>query len=386
MYACKEAENVKAPGDVIPRCLSHSNNEIGVHWLRISFNYKDLQKVKEFVGHFYSDNDSDGYGLWSYDSRIIWASGVSLNYDRENERCQRVHKGRITLDVPGSACDLLTAPDLVLFIEGAFSMGGKCTRIDIFFDDYQRLIEVTELAKLARRGDFSKFISWHIKESGYRSDGKRGKLGDDGTQIKRKAGLTYSEVSFGSRGSTGSGKYLRIYDKLLESGGKFDCIRWEVEFSQRKAQEVFMVLAGTSGDMDIFATICGALIGGCINFVHRNGDRNIGRLDVYEFWDLITKSLGKLTIRIEKKKNTLTGVIEWTERQVAPSLACVRKSFVSDQKFFAWVTDILDDGESRMNANQRQIVKRFEGSMNYDPKTCDEKQESDYVRLTCSVS
>ena len=100
---------------------------------------------------------------------------------------------------------------------------------------------------------------------------------------------------------------------------------------------------------------------------------------------MIKESLGELSIWIRKKKNTLTGVIEWTERQVSPSLACVRKSFASDQEFIAWIMCMSDEGESRWNANQRQIVSQYEGSMHYDPKINEQQQESDYVRLTCNV-
>lgn len=367
MYACKEAETGITPRDVIRGVNSHYCNEVGLHWLRISFNQKDLKQIKSWINNFFGESDSDGYGLWSYDSRFIWPSGASLSYDSDKERCQTVHRGRFTFELPGRACDELTAPDMLLLIEGFERFGGLCTRIDIFFDDYDRLVEPSDLHEVIDRYDYSGFKMAHKKQTL--------KCGD----------LAHDEVMFGRRGQNGSGKYLRVYDKDLESDGEKNCVRWEVEFSQRKSQEVFTVLAGVSGDLEAFATICGALIGGCINFVHRNGDRNIGRLDVYEFWELITESLGKLSIRIEKKKNTLTGVIEWTERQVAPSLACVRKSFVSDQKFFAWVVDMLDESESRMNANLRQILKRFQGSMNYDPKTNEERQESEYVRLTCSV-
>lgn len=386
MEACKDAKNVNAPGDVIPRCYSHTSNTVGVHWLRISFDYKDLEKVKGWVNQFYGENDSDGYGLWSYDSRIIWSVGTSLNYDADKERCQRVHKGRITLDVPGRACDELTAPDLLLFIEGLYSFGGKCTRIDVFFDDYNRIVEVTELSKLARRGDFTNFISWHIRESGYRADGKRGKRGESGKRIKRKAGLSYSEVSFGSRGSTGSGTYMRIYDKWLESDGEMNCIRYEDEFSQDKAHKVFKQLAACRGSLNAFATICGAIIAGNISFVRRTGEKNIGRLDVYEFWEEIKEILGgELSVRIKKKVNTLTGIVSWTERQVAPSLACIRKVFVSDQKFFSWIMDLVDDGKSRMNANQRNIANQYAGSMNFDRKINQQQQEADYLNAICSV-
>lgn len=367
MEACKEVQTGENPRTVIRGCNSQKCNEVGVHWLRISFYYKQLEQILAFVSTFFGECDFDCNGVLGYDDRCFWPSGVTLNYDSDPKRRQKNHRNRITLDCRGSACDMLTVPDLLLLIEGCDRFGGVVTRLDVFFDDYDRIVEPSDLYDVIDRNDFSGFRMAHKK------------------QTLKSGKVVHNEVMFGRRGDMGSGKYLRIYDKYLESKGEKDCVRLECEFTQHKAQQVFKVLAGCDGNIETFATICGALIVGCITFVHRNGDRNIGRLDVYEFWELITKSLGKLVIRTEKKENTLTGVIEWTERQVSPSLACVRKSFVSDQKFFAWVIDMLDEGESRMNANQRQIVKRYEGSMNYDPKINEQQQESDYVRLTCSV-
>ena len=367
MAACKDAKTGENPRTVIRGCNSQKSNEVGIHWLRISFNYKQLEQIIIFISGFFGECDSDGHGKLGYDDKYFWPSGVTLNYDSDPERRQKNHKGRITLDVRGSACDELTVSDLLVLIEGSDCLGGVSSRNDIFFDDFGRSVEPSDLHDVIDRNDFSGFRMAHKKQTS-----KSGKV-------------VHDEVMFGRRGDMGSGKYLRVYDKNLESKGEIDCIRWECEFTQRKAQQVFKALAGCEGNIEAFATICGALIGGCINFVHKTGDKNICRLDVYEFWELITDTLGKLFIRIEKKINTLTGVIEWTERQVAPSLACVRKSFVNEQKFFAWVTDTLDEGESRFNARQRQIVSQYEGSINYDQKVNEQQQESDYVRLICSV-
>lgn len=350
MEAGRDAKLGISPRNVIRGVNSHLYNEVGVHWLRISFNHKDLQEVKTWVERFWGSCDLDGFGLWSYDSRYFWPSGVSLNYDRDLERSQAVHRGRITLDCPGRACDMLTAPDLLLLIESSFALGGQCSRTDIFFDDYSRIVTPDQLHEVIECNDYSGFKKSHIKQtfSGH--------------------SLVHDEVMFGRRGQNGSGKYLRVYDKCLESEGEKDCIRWEVEFSDKKAQSVFEILAGCGGEIEAFVGICGALVGGCITFVHRTGDRNIKRLEVYEFWEIITELLGKLKIRIEKKETSLTGVIEWTEKQVAPSLACIAKAFVDLHEFMRWIRDVVDDGESRLNAKQRDIVRESGGCMKYNRK------------------
>jgi hypothetical protein len=353
---------------VIRGLNSQTANESGVHWLRISFNRKDLSQITQWLCGFYGDYDQDGYGLWSYDSRYYWPSGVSLNYDSDQYRAERVHKNRITLDCPGSACDTLTPSDLLLLIESCFTFGGKASRLDSFFDDYGRTVTPDELHDVVKSKHYSGFKKAHIKQTW------------DGPE------LDHNEVMFGRRGQNGCGKYLRVYDKNLESNGAKDCVRWEVEFSGDKAHKAFTVLAGTSGNIEAFAGICGALVGGCINFVHRTGDKNLDRLDVYEWWQIITETLGKLRIRTEQKPSTLIGVMQNIEYQYAPSLACVAVAFKSEFDFFNWFRDILDIGENRFNARQRDIVKQFAGTMGYKPKINQQVAENRYVNAMRSES
>lgn len=361
------------PGYVIPGCNSQKANSVGIHWQRYSFDFKDLGDVAAFVSQFYGDYGIDEYCTLNYTTRFIWSNGVSLNYDADPERRKRLHRDRITLDVPGSACDELTCPDLLLLMDGCQELGCKSTRLDVFFDDYERSVTMDELRDAAAQGDYSMFNV--TSENRTRN---RTQKGNDG--------VVYDAVTFGRRASKGSGAFLRVYDKNLESNGESNCIRWELELTQHKAEKVFKYLAGCDGNMDVFAVVCGAIIGGCITFVHRTkraGDKNIIRLAEYDWWAAIKKTLGALSIRIAKKTNTLTGTIEWVERQVAPSLALIHKAFRSQQDYFNLMCHLLEVGESRMNYNQRQIAKQNAGCLTYNRKFNKEKQERDYLDAMC---
>ncbi|MBA7536644.1 hypothetical protein ES705_28908 [subsurface metagenome] len=370
MIACKDAKMANL-GNVIPRCDCQNSNPVGVHWLRNSFDYEILEKVKAWVSNFFGESTLKDYGKLSYGRHYAWESGVSLCFDSDPEHNPGSHRGRMTLDVPGKACDELTAPDLLLFMEGCQALGCKCTRLDVFWDDYNWTVSLEELRRIVDEGDFSMF---QISSENRTRNRTR----------KENDGLLYDAVTFGRRGCKGSGKYLRVYDKNLESKGESNCIRWECEFSQEKAQEVFTWLVGADGNLDVFATLCGSLVGGCINFVHRTGDNHIARLDVYEWWQEIIDLLGVLSVRVAKKKNTLTGTIEWVEKQVSPSLALVRKAMRSEQDFYNLICHLLEVGESRMNTNQRQIAERNAGSLVYDRKFNKEKQRSDYLNAMCA--
>ncbi|GAI64521.1 unnamed protein product [marine sediment metagenome] len=258
-------------------------------------------------------------------------------------------------------------------MEGCQELGGTCSRIDIFWDDYDRTVNPKDLWDVIDKDDYSIFQVASKNQTRNRTH-------------KQNDGLVCDEVSFGRRGSKGSGAYLRVYDKKLESNDECNCVRWELELTDVKAQKVFTRLAGVCGDLECFAIICGALVGGCINFVHRTqrtGDKNLSRLEPYDWWERITKLLGKMSIRIAKKQNTLTGMMEFQERNMSPSLACIRRAFKSEQDFYNWSRKILDDGYERMNANQRQIAKQNTGCLVYNRKCNREKQKSDYLNAMC---
>ena len=349
----------KNPRNVIRGLHSHIQNQIGIHWLRISVLRQHLKILSHFCDECFGDSVRDGFGLWSYDSRYSWANGASLNYDGTIERSESVHKGKVTLDIPGKALDEM--PDLQNFLNRLVPLQPACSRIDIYFDDYQRIISPDGLKKIVDKKDFSGFREINIKQR------KRGIAGENAMDI------IHDEIDFGRRGQNGCGKYLRVYDKNLESDGEKNCIRWEIEFTKERAQRVFDILCRTKS-LESFVTITGSLIGGAIAFVHREskGEKNIGRLSVYDFWKKIIELLGEVSIRVPCKKQDMVGMYRFIYRQVSPTLACLRDTFLSDNDFFNFLLDVLAEGELKMSQRQINLAKANKRSLRYiDGRVCD---------------
>jgi len=242
--------------------------------------------------------------------------------------------------------DAIRELDLHLFLLSLRQFSPSCTRIDVFFDDYNRMNTPTGIHEIIKNRDYSGFRKGQLKQ---RFDGGR---------------MIHDEVDFGTRGDNGSGKYLRVYDKALESDGEKNCIRWEVEFSKERAHKVFDKLS-QAASIEAFATMCGSLVAGSIEFVHRNGDKNIGRLEVYDFWKKIKDLLGTVVIRVSIKTTDIGGMYKWVYRQVSPTLACLRGTFFDESDFLEWLFDVLDEG--KVNMSQRQIIlaKKNKMSLRY---------------------
>lgn len=111
---------------------------------------------------------------------------------------------------------------------------------------------------------------------------------------KRNGELKGDTLYFGGRGKNGGGKYLRIYNKTLESKGVVDSVHWECECSKKKAQHAFFKLSQCA-----FASLLVGLIGGCIDFVERK-DKNLGRATRFEWWQSIVDLLGRVVLRNAK--------------------------------------------------------------------------------------
>lgn len=366
MLKLNDFQDVK-PGTVIPGSNQRKANRTGVHWLRNSFDFKQLEDVKKMVSTFYGDPEINYRGILSYSTRHVWPAGVSLCFDEDPGLRQRAHRNRITLDIPGSACDELSESDLLLLLEYIQKLNGSCSRLDVFFDDYNHTVSLNQLRKVIDKKDFSMFRLASKNETIDRTK-------------KENGGKTYDAVSFGRRGSAGGGKYFRIYDKNLESKGKEDCIRWEMEFTQDHADKVFGYLAGCSGHVDSFVVMCGAMVASNILFVHRTGDNNVRRLKVYDWWEKIREILGStLRIRIAKKKCTLKGMIDWAERQVSSTLAVISKSLKTDRDYYEWMEHIIENGTDKMSNRQCQIAEQNAGSMIFNNKCNREKDEVSFL-------
>lgn len=347
MLAQKELKTGNPPRGVLRGVNSQTQNEVGIHWLRISIPRQYLSKLKSYCSFYFGEAVQDGYGLWSYTDRYGWSNGASLYYDSNIARSDSVHKGKCTLDIPGKALDAIAELDLHLFLLSLRQFRPSCTRIDVFFDDYNRTNTPTGIHEIIKARDYSGFRKGQLKQRF-----------DNGEMI-------HDEVDFGTRGDNGSGKYLRIYDKALESDGKKDCIRWEVEFSKERSHKVFDKLS-ECGSVDAFATLCGSLVAGSITFVHRNGDKNIGRLEVYSWWREIQELLGTVVIRVSIKKVDIGGLYRWVYRQVSPTLACLRDTFVDEVDFMNWLFDVLAEGELNMSQRQKNLAKAEKRNLRYD--------------------
>jgi len=185
--------------------------------------------------------------------------------------------------IPGAACGLITTPRLLELID---RIGVTCSRIDIATDFHDGVAEglIGELIDDAGQELGAGFRAWEAR------------------QPRRGAEFVGDAINIGKRGKDGSGRYVRCYDKGLEQGtmprGKH--VRYETEYANEAAQQVYMALIGASGPRRALAEFA---LGG-IAMVHRaKFDRRKGATPTAA-WKWLEDAVGEaqLVVRIETKR------------------------------------------------------------------------------------
>ncbi len=331
--------------------------QIGIHWLRGTVHHRErawlIDRLKLYFGTEYEELER---GFWSYDRILRWPSGVMLLFNSTEEGLA-TNNGRIAVEIPGFACDLLSTMHLGQLMWFLDKHQFQCARFDLYYDDYRR--------RITPRALYNTVYELPDDDAGpaIRNDFQRFRVITPGWKGKGKQGLIENMVTFGRRGSFGSGAFLRIYDKWLESRGLVNAIRYEIELCQLKAKRAFADVVDAFGmDSDGAAMLrkCGRIIGGSIDFCKRTdraGDKNLERLERFSWWQSILTEIGQAKLAGKKVIRTIEKAVEWVDRQVIGTL-----QMISTAKGKAeYVAHIVEKciGQDRLRLHHQRTIDEY---------------------------
>lgn len=179
-------------------------------------------------------------------------------------------------------------------------LGVRPTRIDLTVDIPTTWVEMEHVHEAARAGQVHGFRKY-----------------DPRRPIKNMATgeLAGDTAYFGSRGGDGSGKFVRFYSKGLESGGRLNATRFEVEASGDIARGWVEVLLSR---VDRFWEKAGSLAVGAIDFVDRSGaHRHRDRFTRLTWWDRVVSLARAARVHLERQPSSLQRSAEWVQDQLA---------------------------------------------------------------------
>ena len=212
-------------------------------------------------------------------------------------------KDYVLVDVNGGMCGLLTPADRVRLLSRLLALGGRATRLDIALDYKEgtagdvisRVIESCAAGELTG-ARFNKTVA---SKSG-----------------REDAGRT---VYLGKRGSAGSGRMVRVYDKGAESNDApvGEWTRWEAVLSGQIAASTAVVVA-CAADPDVVML---EIALGCMDFREvKPGETALSRRPRVAWFAEFIRGVTPEKVVARPVSSSVDGYCRWMKRCVVPQL------------------------------------------------------------------
>lgn len=283
---------------VSPPLVTRGVNSQGplVDWLRFTGPVEKLDEVRLIIKDYFGELcEGSAGGRYKNSQKIGSASGIFWGSGLENL------KDRLMVELTGSTLGELELSTTVDLIKQLSALNLKSTRIDIAVDLFEELDLVQIVRDSISRGELV-----HAKTvedyQGYTS-----------TECTRDG------LSIGKRGKNGSGRYVRIYDKGVQTKtrSKGEWIRWEVEFGHSTAAFVMLSVLNCTNEQAAKRLL--ELLYGAIDF-REPSDTNLNRRRRVGWYQALINSLSPQLIKTVKHRPDLVGYKSWVSKAVLPKL------------------------------------------------------------------
>jgi hypothetical protein len=224
-------------------------------------------------------------------------------------------------------------------------LGFKANRVDSSWDDYKKRVMPLDVAMVVMAFDVAQFLPHTFRFI-------------FGGLWEQQWGQT---MYLGTPGSD-SGALARVYRKDVESEGKIDAVRWEIQYRGEKAQIAWKALMSANDAAGLSAGLA-SLVSGCVDFPMRAGTTRCGNLDRLErhpWWVEIQAELAepqRVTVppkpapTIEKKRAYIRDFVAGTFKAIEITFEALDKASgrVEARKWLRKVVDeaVLSKGNKR---------------------------------------
>lgn len=321
--------------------------ELRIDWVTASATLPSLEAVKECMADIaYLFNEDGGLviqegrgflvGIY-YNNSAYTPAGSKFGW-RHDEVSNTY---RVLTSIPANVLSRVHQEILLSNLRRMSKVWGfKPSRLDIAVDDYgKRLIPANIHAAIQ-----------NYDVTGCRRNNMQTIWNSDG-------GWTFS---FGSRQSN---KYVRIYNKSVESKGLIDSYRIEAEYHDASAKVIWDFIVGhdNKAAVDFLREV--AL--GAIDFRKQvPGESAIERRPRLDWWQEFldaANAFGGFRISVPRPRPALAKKMAWLKRQVATSLALIREVFKrTPGKFADYLDELFREGESRLGDVEQAIIRLHE--------------------------
>lgn len=339
---CQAGASGAPQTDQAPRMVTRGANRetLNIGWLRGSLPCANMDSAMELLRAFYGDPEYQDKGAFFRNHRFKWEGSVILAFDRAGEDGA---DDLIVIDIPATPIESLSVSERGLLLTGLKALGFSASRVDVSWDDFAKRILPEQVYDIAMKGHIAYVQFCELISSG------------------RVGGPRATTCYLGKRGQNGGGKCVRIYRKDLESEGEIDAIRWEVEYSQDRAEKAFNALAATRDDQEL-ALMIGKLVGGSCDFrdkdyaTFKSSGGHLKDAPQYEWWVSILNELGSLKLAPERIESTIGSAMAAFTYQWKKTLANIRefKRELKQKDFMYWLQSVIEEGREQLGKKHKR--------------------------------
>lgn len=264
-----------------------SREVVGIDWISLTGPKEELNTVASMVASHFGPGIPGPGNKYRRGGSYVYADGVKILFDDEwkSNPC-------LSIDIPGQALSRMEGEDAVQLL-GALLRGRQCTRLDTYIDFIS--VDAGKIELIDRI-----IVSCSAKElTGAKVWAPIRKY--------NQLDLVGNGVTMGERGKKGSGRFVCLYDKGLQSKTmpKDSWIRWETRFSGGLAEAAaHMVL-----DAEDWVTTLAQITYGAVDFRENNGSREIARRPRMKWFDELLNGIEPVRMRAT---NLCTSFANWT--------------------------------------------------------------------------
>lgn len=321
--------------------------ECGIDYLRGTVPIRYSMDIRTLISKCFDldlnlvkDRNGQPLGTGFYKLRFTSEHGINvmaLNRSIDDSSTDQ----HCLIDIPGkSLARIDTQAQADFFLELAF-LEFNCTRIDIKADDYSKTI-TPQLAMIASQDG---------NKTGFRRFSYQ--------QDDRGAGTFYA----GLRGRNGGGKFVRIYDKWLQSDGEIDAVRIELEASSAKAVDIFCSL--TTLEISHWPDFIRGVFDAALSFKDRTEQKKACRAKMLSWWSWFVDGSVVFSFSRIVKQSVFEKTRNWIKNQVVASLAmlvCGESGdfFLRDSKqMWSTIYPLIIEGLDHMGERHQNLVRQY---------------------------
>lgn len=337
--------------------MKRQSNECLIDFLRFSIPDYDLPKVANLLGIPIHDFTSENAGspFPNYHKKATFAN-IEIHFSTSHSNA--------LINLSGQACrqyeeymNKFEGWHWQKLLSTVLGLQGKITRIDLALDIMDSLSpSVKTIQDYVKRGQLStkahKFVEIN---SGRTSDGI----------------LTGFTIYIGA-----APQILRIYDKAQERLDNADeiilgkWIRWELELTDKKAQQVAVLIGEGKPLARIIRGILSSHYSFKTQYKKKKEIHNKARLPNMQWWDKFIGQVDKIPLRVTKEKLTLSKKKSWIEKSTSKSLAMVYQTL--EEAYGAelakvYLNELIYNGKGKFSeADKSMIEQRVNELLNED--------------------